>query len=65
MNTSRQLQLPISPLLSNQSVVVSMATDASSDRNATAAEPVLLPEIGSDGIARESPVIAYTEKVRL
>lgn len=63
MNTSRQLQLPISPLLSNQSVVVSMATDASSDRNATAAEPVLLPEIGSDGIARESPVIAYTEKI--
>lgn len=61
MNTSRQLQLPISSLLSNQSVV-SMATDASSDRNATA-KPVLLPEIGSDGIARESPVIAYTEKI--
>ncbi|WMV20372.1 hypothetical protein MTR67_013757 [Solanum verrucosum] len=39
-----------------------MATDASSDRNATA-KPVLLPEIGSDGIARESPVIAYTEKI--
>lgn len=27
------------------------------------ARPLLLPEIGSDGIARESPVIAYTEKV--
>ncbi|CAA2955807.1 uncharacterized protein LOC111403904 [Olea europaea var. sylvestris] len=27
------------------------------------ARPLLLPEIGSDGIARESPVIAYTEKI--
>lgn len=39
-----------------------MATDANSDRNATA-KTVLLPEIGPDGIARESPVIAYTEKI--
>lgn len=35
-----------------------MATNANSNPN-----PVMLPEIGPDGIARESPVIAYTEKV--
>ncbi|KAK2653726.1 hypothetical protein Ddye_013582 [Dipteronia dyeriana] len=28
-----------------------------------ASNPSLLPEIGSDGLAREAPVIAYTEKV--
>nr|XP_009778353.1 PREDICTED: uncharacterized protein LOC104227744 [Nicotiana sylvestris] len=39
-----------------------MATDTNSDRNATA-KTVLLPEIGPDGIARESPAIAYTEKI--
>ncbi|CAN4085233.1 unnamed protein product [Withania somnifera] len=39
-----------------------MAADASSDRNATA-KAVLVQEIGPDGIARESPVIAYTEKI--
>lgn len=26
-------------------------------------DPFLLPEIGPDGLAREAPVIAYTEKV--
>lgn len=26
--------------------------------------PALKPEIGPDGIARDAPVIAYTEKVR-
>ncbi|KAJ8552737.1 hypothetical protein K7X08_020130 [Anisodus acutangulus] len=30
---------------------------------ATDAKVVLLPEIGPDGIARESPVISYTEKI--
>ena len=25
----------------------------------------LMPEIGPDGLARDSPVIAYTEKVRI
>lgn len=35
-----------------------MATNANSNP-----DPVMLPEIGPDGIARESPVIAYTEKV--
>ncbi|CAN4120045.1 unnamed protein product [Withania somnifera] len=35
-----------------------MATNANSNPY-----PVLLPEIGPDGIARESPVIAYTEKI--
>lgn len=35
-----------------------MATNANSNPN-----PVMLPEIGPDGIARESPVIAYTEKI--
>lgn len=35
-----------------------MATNANSNP-----KPVLLPEIGPDGIARESPVIAYTEKI--
>lgn len=28
-----------------------------------ASNPSLLPEIGPDGLAMESPVIAYTEKV--
>lgn len=31
--------------------------------NNTNADPSLLPEIGPDGILRESPVIAYTEKI--
>ncbi|XP_059304887.1 uncharacterized protein LOC132056624 [Lycium ferocissimum] len=39
-----------------------MATDANSDQNGSA-KTVLVPEIGPDGIARESPVIAYTEKI--
>ncbi|PHU22930.1 hypothetical protein BC332_08037 [Capsicum chinense] len=39
-----------------------MATDGNSDRNGTA-KALPLPEIGPDGIARESPVIAYTEKI--
>lgn len=30
-----------------------------------ALNPSLLPEIGPDGLAREAPVIAYTEKVSL
>ncbi|CAA3005437.1 Hypothetical predicted protein [Olea europaea subsp. europaea] len=31
--------------------------------NADNARPMLLPEIGPDGVPRESPVIAYTEKI--
>lgn len=31
--------------------------------NADNARTMFLPEIGPDGIPRESPVIAYTEKV--
>lgn len=47
-----------------------MGTNGNSSPNNTAThnaivKPVLLPEIGPDGIARESPVIAYTEKVFL
>ncbi|CAN1265064.1 hypothetical protein LINPERPRIM_LOCUS12138 [Linum perenne] len=30
-----------------------------------ASNPSLKPEIGPDGLARESPVIAYTERVRI
>ena len=30
-----------------------------------ASNPSLRPEIGPDGLAREAPVIAYTEKVSL
>nr|GMC96303.1 RAB6-interacting golgin [Ipomoea batatas] len=41
-----------------------MASNANLDRTSGAtAKPLLLPEIGPDGIARESPVIAYTEKI--
>ncbi|XP_009802126.1 uncharacterized protein LOC107775263 [Nicotiana tabacum] len=45
-----------------------MGTNGNSSPNNTAThnaivKPVLLPEIGPDGIARESPVIAYTEKI--
>ncbi|KAF3614127.1 putative MADS-box protein SOC1-like isoform X1 [Capsicum annuum] len=36
-----------------------MATNTNSNPNTV----VMLPEIGPDGIARESPVIAYTEKI--
>ncbi|KAH6783866.1 junctophilin-like protein [Perilla frutescens var. hirtella] len=47
--------------LTNQTVVdleilFAMATN-------TNAPPLLLPEIGPDGLLRESPVIAYTEKI--
>ncbi|XP_059629397.1 uncharacterized protein LOC132271906 isoform X2 [Cornus florida] len=35
-----------------------MATDGNTKTN-----PSLLPEIGPDGLAREAPVIAYTEKI--
>ncbi|KAL0403096.1 UNVERIFIED_CONTAM: hypothetical protein Sradi_1950400 [Sesamum radiatum] len=37
-----------------------MATNPNPSSNAG---PFLLPEIGPDGLARESPVIAYTEKI--
>ncbi|KAL0341091.1 UNVERIFIED_CONTAM: hypothetical protein Sradi_4625900 [Sesamum radiatum] len=37
-----------------------MATNPNTSSNAG---PFLLPEIGPDGLARESPVIAYTEKI--
>lgn len=39
-----------------------MATNQNPSPNNNAA-PILLPEIGPDGLARESPAIAYTEKV--
>ncbi|CAI9762385.1 unnamed protein product [Fraxinus pennsylvanica] len=43
-----------------------MATNSNwnpSPDNSYNARPLLLPEIGPDGLARESPVIAYTEKI--
>lgn len=41
-----------------------MAANTNPDPNSGATvKPLLLPEIGPDGIARESPVIAYTEKL--
>ncbi|KAL8519439.1 hypothetical protein ACS0TY_010394 [Phlomoides rotata] len=39
-----------------------MATNQNPTPNNNAG-PILLPEIGPDGLARENPVIAYTEKV--
>ncbi|XP_059315082.1 uncharacterized protein LOC132065622 isoform X1 [Lycium ferocissimum] len=39
-----------------------MATNTNSNPN-DITKPVMLHEIGPDGIARESPVIAYTEKI--
>ncbi|KAL2550305.1 hypothetical protein Fot_11835 [Forsythia ovata] len=43
-----------------------MATNSNSNpspNDSYNARPLLLPEIGPDGLARESPVIAYTEKI--
>ncbi|XP_057774449.1 uncharacterized protein LOC130993541 [Salvia miltiorrhiza] len=39
-----------------------MSTNQNPSPNSNAA-PILLPEIGPDGLARESPIIAYTEKI--
>lgn len=40
-----------------------MAANADNGAGSTNARPVLMPEIGPDGIAQESPIISYTEKV--
>ncbi|XP_042048916.1 uncharacterized protein LOC121794699 isoform X2 [Salvia splendens] len=40
-----------------------MSTNQNPSSNSNAAATVLLPEIGPDGLARESPIIAYTEKI--
>lgn len=40
-----------------------MAANADTGAGTTNARAVLMTEIGPDGIAQESPIISYTEKV--